>query len=55
MGMESVLETSENFRILTRLSAQEHFTELGYGLGDKIVIQLVQSQDLQNVQNLGPH
>jgi len=55
MGMESVLETSENFHILPRLSAREHFTELGYGLGDKTVIQLVQSQGLQNVQTVGPH
>jgi len=53
--MESVLESSENFHTLTRLSAREHFTELGYGLGDKIVIQLVHRQGLQNVLTLGPN
>jgi hypothetical protein len=54
MGMESVLEMPGKFHILTRPSAWEHFTELGYGLGDKIVNQLVQRQGLHNVQTLGP-
>jgi hypothetical protein len=55
MGTESVLKMSENFHVLTQLSAQKHFTELGYKLGDEIVIQLVQWQGLQNILSLVPY